>query len=72
MPETAGEFYPNSNAACMELAAVSVAANDNDEVVSRIRGLTHRLGYNQAKTKMLLRRWAKDLLRTQEFQSFAR
>lgn len=61
-PEIAGEFYPNGNAACTELAEALVAANDNDKVVSRICELTHRLGYNQAKTKMLLGQWAKDLL----------
>jgi len=31
---------------------------DDDELVSRICGLTHQLGYNRAKTKMLLGQWA--------------
>lgn len=57
-----GDFYPNSDAACTEPADASVTANDNDEVVSRIRELTYRLGYNRAKTKMLLGQWAKALL----------
>lgn len=61
-PEIAGEFYPNDDAAGAELAEASVAANDNPEVISRICELTHRLGYNQAKTRMLLGQWAKDLL----------
>lgn len=61
-PEIGGDFYPNSDAACTEPADASVTANDNDEVVSRIRELTYRLGYNRAKTKMLLGRWAKALL----------
>lgn len=45
-----------------EPADASVTANDNDEVVSRIRELTYRLGYNRAKTKMLLGQGAKALL----------
>ena len=61
-PEIAGEFYPNGDAACAELAKESVSSSDDDEVVSRICELTNRLGYNRAKTKMLLGQWAKDLL----------
>ncbi len=61
-PEIAGEFYPNGDAACSELAESSVAPNDEDEVIARICELTHQLGYNQAKTKMLLGQWARDLV----------
>jgi hypothetical protein len=46
---------------CAELAAASVSSNDDDEPVSRICELTHQLGYNRAKTKMLLGQWASDL-----------
>ncbi len=53
-PEIAGEFYPNGDAACNELAEASMASNEEDEVIARICELTHQLGYNQAKTKMLL------------------
>jgi len=60
-PEIAGEFYPNGDAACDELAETSVSSNDDDELVSRICELTHQLGYNRAKTKMLLGQWARDL-----------
>ena len=60
-PEIAGEFYPNGDAACGELAESSVALNDEDEVIARICELTHQLGYNQAKTKMLLGQWAGNL-----------
>jgi hypothetical protein len=61
-PEIAGEFYPNGDAACSELAESSVAPNDEDEVIARICELTHQLGYNQAKTKMLLGQRARDLV----------
>lgn len=61
-PEIAGEFYPNGDAACAELAEASPAADDDDEVMGRICELTLRLGYNRARTKMLLGQWAGDLL----------
>lgn len=61
-PEIAGEFYPNGDGACDELAGASIAGNDNDEVIARICELTHRLGYNRAKTEMLLGQWARDLV----------
>jgi len=37
-------------------------SNEEDEVIARICELTHRLGYNQAKTKMLLGQWARYLV----------
>ena len=61
-PEIAGEFYPNGEAACSELAEASSPSNEGDEVIARICELTHRLGYNQAKTKMLLGQWARYLV----------
>jgi hypothetical protein len=61
-PEIAGEFYPNGEAACSELAEASSPSNEEDEVIARICELTHRLGYNQAKTKMLLGQWARYLV----------
>jgi hypothetical protein len=60
-PEIAGEFYPNGDAACSDLAEASSPSNEEDEVIARICELTHRLGYNQAKTKMLLGQWARNL-----------
>jgi len=60
-PEIAGEFYPNGDAACSELADTSIAPNDEDEVIARICEPTHRLGYNDAKTKMLLGQQAGNL-----------
>ena len=62
IPLIAGEFYPNGNAACSELAEASSPSNEEDEVIARICELTHRLGYNQAKTKMLLGQWARYLV----------
>jgi hypothetical protein len=61
-PEIAGEFYPNGNAACTELAEAAVSSNGDDELVSKICELAHQLGYNRAKTKMLLGQWAGNLL----------
>ena len=55
-------FYPNGEAACSELAEASSPSNEEDEVIARICELTHRLGYNQAKTKMLLGQWARYLV----------
>ena len=61
-PEIAGEFYPNGDAACSELAEAAIAPNDEDEVIARICELTQRLGYNQAKTKMLLGQSMRNLV----------
>jgi hypothetical protein len=61
-PEIAGEFYPNGEAARSELAEASSPSNEDDEVIARICELTHRLGYNQAKTKMLLGQWGRYLV----------
>jgi hypothetical protein len=60
-PEIAGEFYPNGDAACSELAEASTAPKDEDETIARICELTKQLGYNQAKTKMLLGQCAGNL-----------
>jgi len=35
-PEMAGEFYPNGEAACSELAEASSPSNEEDEVIARI------------------------------------
>ena len=56
--EIAGEFYQNAAAAGSEPAEASIPSKEEDEVIARICELTHRLGYNQAKTKMLLGQWA--------------
>ena len=61
-PEIAGEFYPNGDATCNELPEASMPSNEEDEVIARICELTHQLGYNQAKTKMSLGQWARNLV----------
>ena len=60
--EIAGEFYPNGDAACSELAEASITPNEADEVIARICELTHQLGYNEAKTRMLLGQWSRSLV----------
>ena len=60
-PEIAVEFYPNGDAACSELADESSPSNEEDELIARICELAHRLGYNEAKTKMLLGQQAGNL-----------
>ncbi len=37
-------------------------SNEEDEVIARICEPTHQLGYNQAKTKMSLGQWARNLV----------
>jgi hypothetical protein len=61
-PEIAGEFYQNAATAGSEPGEASIPSNEEDEVIARICELTHRLGYNQAKTKMLLGQWAQSLV----------
>jgi hypothetical protein len=61
-PEIAGEFYPNGEAACDELAEAASSADEENEIIGRICELTQRLGYNQAKTKMLLEQWGRYLV----------
>lgn len=59
--EIAREFYPNGDAAADEPAGSSVEQNKNSEQLARICELGQRLGYNAAKTKMLLGQSAGDL-----------
>jgi hypothetical protein len=55
-------FCDSCDAACSELAEASSPSNEEDEVIARICDLAHRLGYNQAKTKMLLGQWGRYLV----------
>lgn len=48
--EISGEFYPNTEAA----AEPKLGQNENDEQLARICELARRLGFNDAKTKMLI------------------
>lgn len=61
-PEISGEFYPNGDTSCTELAAAPASSNDDDELVSRICELARQLGCNRAKTQVLLGQWTKDLV----------
>ena len=59
--EIAGEFYPGSEAAAQEsLEAINGQSERNDQI-TRICELACRLGFNDAKTKMLLGQSAADL-----------
>ena len=51
--EISGEFYPNSDAAADVSDEQSSGQSEKDEQLARICELAHRLGYNEAKTKML-------------------
>ncbi|HEV2221516.1 MAG TPA: hypothetical protein VGR84_00790 [Candidatus Acidoferrales bacterium] len=59
--EISGEFYPNSEAAAEECAQPSNRQSERDEQLARICELTHRLGHNEAKTRMLIGQAAGDL-----------
>jgi hypothetical protein len=52
--EISGEFYPNSNAAADASAEPSSGQSEKDDQLARICELARRLGYNDAKTKMLI------------------
>lgn len=59
--EIAGEFYPNGGQAWEESAPSSTVDGEKDEQLARISELARRLGYNEAKTKMLIGQSAGDL-----------
>jgi len=56
--EIAGEFYPNGEAAAEEPV---IRQSERDEQLARICELASRLGFNDAKTKMLIGQSAGDL-----------
>ncbi len=58
--EIAGEFYPDAEASANE-SSIGIGPSDGDEQLGRICELTRRLGYNDAKTKMLLGQWVGKL-----------
>jgi Recombination directionality factor-like len=60
--EIAGEFYPNDEAPTYEAAASSLEDSEENEQLARICELARRLGYNDAKTKMLVGQWRQDLV----------
>jgi hypothetical protein len=51
--EISGEFYPNSDAATDACGEPSSRQSEKDEQLARICELARRLGYNDAKAKML-------------------
>jgi Recombination directionality factor-like len=52
--EIAGEFYPNDEALTAEAVESAIGQSERDEQLARICEVACRLGYNDAKTKMLL------------------
>ncbi|MGH9685512.1 MAG: hypothetical protein ACRD5K_00275 [Candidatus Acidiferrales bacterium] len=59
--EIAGEFYPSSENIAAEFPAPDNGPSETGEQLARICDLARRLGYNEAKTKMLLGQSAGDL-----------
>jgi hypothetical protein len=59
--EIAGEFYPNSETIAAESAEPNNGQSERDEQLARICELAHRLGYNNAKTTMLIGQSAGNL-----------
>lgn len=60
--EIAGEFYPRREVATEGSAASSLDCSDENERLARICELACHLGYNDAKTKMLVGQWQHDLV----------
>jgi len=59
--EIAGEFYPNGKSAAEESVRSGPGESEKDEQLARISELARRLGFNEAKTKMLLGQSLGDL-----------
>src|SRR5208282_2531400 len=59
--EIAGEFYPKGEAAAEEPVEPAIGQSEKDEHLARICELARRLGFNDAKTKMLIGQWAGNL-----------
>jgi hypothetical protein len=56
--EIAGEFYSNDEAVGAQTEQPGIGPSERDEQLGRICELSRRLGFNEAKTKMLLGQWA--------------
>jgi len=52
--EISGEFYPNIRGAAAETVDLAIGQREKDEQLARICELTRRLGFNEAKTRMLI------------------
>jgi Recombination directionality factor-like len=59
--EIAGEFYPSGEGIATESAEPTNGQGERDEQLARICEVARRLGFNQAKTKMLIGQSARDL-----------
>jgi len=59
--EIAGEFYPNGDTGAAESVESAIGQSETDEQLARICELARRLGFNDAKTKMLIGQSARDL-----------
>lgn len=60
--EISDEFYPNSDPAADASAEAMPGQSERDEQLARICELAHRLGYNEAKAKMLIGQSADSLV----------
>lgn len=58
--EISGEFYPNVEVIAEESAERVPGQSEKDEQLARVCELARRLGFNDAKTKMLLGQWASN------------
>ena len=61
--EISGEFYPKGEAAAEETVELAIGQSERDEQFARICELARRLGFNDAKTKMLIGQSGGDLAR---------
>jgi hypothetical protein len=59
--EISGEFYPNSDTAADVSAEPNSGQSEKDEQLARICEMAHRLGYNDARAKMLIGQAAGNL-----------
>jgi hypothetical protein len=60
--EIADEFYPQNKTILEDQTGVVIQSPGNAELCARICELARMLGYNAAKTKMLVGQWRLDLV----------
>jgi hypothetical protein len=61
-PEIADEFYPQNKNLLADRTGASIQSPGNAELCARICEVARMLGYNAAKTKMLVGQWRLDLV----------
>ena len=59
--EIAGEFYPNPEAGTGGFVTSAIGKSERDDQLARICELARKLRFNDAKTRMLLGQWARNL-----------